>query len=172
MQEHEFDKSIRPSKSQLKREMEARQQLGERLLELEQKQLTELELPEELIEAVLLAKRIKAHGGRYRQLQYIGKLMRAIDSEPIDAFFKARDNKNYTETATLHELENWRENLINATDNTVLTELLNQFPQASGQQLRQLVQAAKKERATGKPPGASRKLFQYLRAIYHTNVTS
>jgi len=163
MDEQELDPLLPPSKSQLKREMEARQKLGERLLELSEQQLNQLALPEPLIEAVILAKRIKAHGGRYRQLQYIGKLMRSIDPAPIEDFFKLLDGKNYTQTAVLHELEEWRERLIAATDNSVLTDYLNHHPQANSQQLRQLVQAAKKERETTKPPGAGRKLFQYLR---------
>ncbi|MDF2868226.1 MAG: hypothetical protein K0S11_1696 [Gammaproteobacteria bacterium] len=163
MDNQELDPLLPPSKSQLKREMEARQKLGERLLDLSVQQLNQLALSSQLIEAVALAKRIKAHGGRYRQLQYIGKLMRSIDPTPIEDFFKLLDGKDYAQTVVLHELEDWRERLITAIDNGVLTDYLNRYPQADSQQLRQLVQAAKKERETTKPLGAGRKLFQYLR---------
>ena len=81
----------------------------------------------------------------------------------IEDFFKLLDGKDYAQTVVLHELEDWRERLITAIDNGVLTDYLNRYPQADSQQLRQLVQAAKKERETTKPPGAGRKLFQYLR---------
>jgi len=161
----EFELDLPPSKSQLKREMQARQKLGERLLELSEGQMHSLELPEPLIEAVELAKRIKAHGGRHRQLQYIGKLMRALDPEPIEQFFAAQDGKNFAQTAFLHELEEWRENLLTADDNQRLTEFIQKYPHTDSQQLRQLVQAAKKERTTTKPQGAGRKLFRYLREI-------
>lgn len=169
MDNYEQEEQLSKSKSQVKREMTARQKLGERLLELSEQQLNQLELPEQLVEAVLLAKRIKAHGGKYRQLQYIGKLMRSVDPEPIEAFFAKLDGKDYAETAQLHLLEAWRERLISDTGNAILTEYMQQFPQAESQRLRQLIQAAKKERESGKPPGAGRKLFQYLREIYQAD---
>lgn len=166
MNNDELNEQLPPSKSQLKREMEARQKLGERLLDLSEDQLNQLELPTKLIEAVNLAKKIKARGGRYRQLQYIGKLMRSIEPEPIVNFFASLDGTNYEQTAILHELEQWRERLVNAEDNSELTAYLSQFPQADKQQLRKLIQAAKKELETGQPLGAGRKLFRYLREIY------
>jgi len=73
----------RPSKSQRKREALALQELGETLVTLKPAQLDKIPLPEELREAVLAARQINQHGARKRQLQYIGRLMREIDPEPI-----------------------------------------------------------------------------------------
>jgi ribosome-associated protein len=154
------------TKSQLKREMDDLQKLGERLLALNSQQLAKLDLPSDLLDAVLLAKRISAHGGKRRQLQYIGKLMRHIDPQPLQSFFAELDQQSYGQTAALHQLEGWRERLVADTTNESLTLYIQQFPLTEAQHLRQLIQAAKKERLSDKNTGASRKLFQYLRTTY------
>src|SRR5690606_41572398 len=81
-----------PSKSQLKREMTALQQLGQRLVGLSRDKLTQLPLAERLHEAILEAQRIKAHEGKRRQMQYIGKLMRDANAEAIAAQLNEWDN--------------------------------------------------------------------------------
>src|SRR5688572_19113750 len=87
----------RPSKSARKRHSDDLQQLGEALIELSDSELDALPLPEQLRDAVLLARRITAHGGLYRQKQYIGKLMRKLDAEPIRAALEARRNRERVE---------------------------------------------------------------------------
>lgn len=79
----------RPSKSQRKREMHELQALGERLVALPEARLRAMPLPPELLDAVLEARAISARGGRKRQLQYIGRLMREVDAEPIRAALAA-----------------------------------------------------------------------------------
>ena len=74
---------LKPSKSARKREYIALQKLGEELITLQPSELDSLPLDESLLEAVLEAKQIKAHGALRRQKQYIGKLMRHIDPEPL-----------------------------------------------------------------------------------------
>jgi ribosome-associated protein len=74
---------LKPSKSARKREYLALQKLGEELIALKQSDLDNLPLDENLLEAVLEAQQIKAHGALRRQKQYIGKLMRHIDPEPL-----------------------------------------------------------------------------------------
>ena len=74
---------IKPSKSARKREYLALQRLGESLIPLQEPDLLALELDEELLEAVLEARRMKKHGALRRQKQYIGKLMSRLDPEPI-----------------------------------------------------------------------------------------
>ena len=76
---------LKPSKSARKREYIALQRLGEELLTVKEPDLLRMQLDEELLDAVLEARRIKAHGALRRQKQYIGKLMRNIDPEPIRA---------------------------------------------------------------------------------------
>ena len=73
----------KPSKSARKREFLALQKLGEELLSLKTPELHDMELDEDLLEAVLEARRIKSHGALRRQKQYIGKIMRRVDPEPI-----------------------------------------------------------------------------------------
>ncbi|RZV37575.1 MAG: DUF615 domain-containing protein [Chromatiales bacterium] len=75
----------KPSKSARKREYLALQKLGEELVTLRESELLSMPLDEDLLEAVQEARRIKAHGALRRQKQYIGKLMRHVDPEPINA---------------------------------------------------------------------------------------
>lgn len=74
---------LKPSKSAKKREYLALQKLGEELITLKQSELESLSLEDDLREAVMEARQIKAHGALRRQKQYIGKLMRHIDPEPL-----------------------------------------------------------------------------------------
>jgi ribosome-associated protein len=76
---------LKPSKSARKREFLALQKLGEDLIELKESELREIGLDEDLLEAVLEARRIKSNGALRRQKQYIGKIMRSVDPEPIRA---------------------------------------------------------------------------------------
>ena len=75
----------KPSKSARKREHLALQKLGEELLTLRDSDLRKIELDDDLLEAVLEARRIQSHGALRRQKKYIGKLMRGVDPEPIRA---------------------------------------------------------------------------------------
>ena len=151
------------SKSQLKREMEAVQAIGERLITLKPEQLQKLDLPDTLRDAVELAKRITSHGALRRQKQYIGKLMRNIEIEPIEAKFAEWERGNRAQTAKLHQLERWRERLL--ADDKALGELIEAYPQADVQHLRTLMRNAKKEQAANKPPKSSRELFKVLRDL-------
>ena len=76
---------LKPSKSARKREYLALQKLGEDLISLKPSELDSLPLDDNLRDAVEEARRIKAHGALRRQKQYIGKLMRYIDPEPLRA---------------------------------------------------------------------------------------
>jgi ribosome-associated protein len=157
-----------PSKSQLKRNAEALQEMGKTLVELPAARfaamMAKLDLPEDLREALTICRAIHARGGRKRQLQYIGKLMRGIDAEPIRSALEGLVGKDRAETALLHRLEHWRERLI-AEGDTALAELLDEFPMAERQSLRQLVMKARKEQEAGQPPAAARALFRALREL-------
>lgn len=156
------DELILISKSQLKRESEALQTLGEELVELPASKLAKIPMPEELADAVELARRITARGGRKRQLQYIGKVMRKINAEPIEAAMEALRNEHLRENARLHTLEQWRDRLINEGD-AALAELLEQQANLDRQHLRQLMRNAQQEAKKNKPPKSARELFRYLR---------
>ncbi len=101
-----------PSKSARKRASDDLQALGEALIDLPESEFEALPLPENLREAVLLARRITAHGGLYRQKQYIGKLMRKIDPEPIRAALAAKHERERVATLRFRRLEQWRDRIV------------------------------------------------------------
>ena len=163
--ENEFEP---PSKSQLKREADALLQMGKTLVELSAARyattMAKLDLPEDLREALTACRAIHAHGGRKRQLKYIGKLMRNIDAEPVRRALDGLEGKDRAQAAALHRLEQWRERLI-AEGDGALAEFLDEYPTAERQALRQLVMKARKERDAGRPPAAARALFRALRDL-------
>lgn len=152
------------SKSQLKREMQALQELGEELVKLPKEQFEKIVLSEELHDAVLQARNITQHGAHKRQLQYIGKLMRNIDPEPVKEQLNLIKGHSARATQTLHNIEQWRDQLLTDGDHAV-EKLLEQHPQTDRQYLRQLLRNAHKEIKANKPPKSKRLLFQYLREI-------
>ena len=161
----EFDpRDLPPSKSQLKRDAHALQQLGIDLLDIPESDWLTLKLPESLIAALKEAKRMHSRGAHKRQLQFIGKLMRDVDPEPIQQYFEQLRQKTRQQVHKHHELENWRDRLIDEGDPAV-EDFLHQNPQADRQHLRQLVRQAKKEQANNKPPKSSRALFKYIREL-------
>jgi len=154
----------RPSKSQRKREMHQLQALGEHLVELNQEQIAGIPLGTELLQALEEMRRIKGREARRRQLQYIGRLMRHEDGDAIAAALERLKAGGIEQTRRLHQLERWRDRLIEQGDGA-LGELIAAHPGADRQQIRQLVRSARREQELNKPPAASRKLFRYLREI-------
>jgi ribosome-associated protein len=153
----------RPSKSQLKRDMDALQALGARLIELGKERLAKIDMPDELREAVRDAQRFTQHGARRRQLQYIGRLMRNVDPAPIQAAIDELDGISAAANARMHALERLRERFL--ADEGVLNEIASRGATADFQQLRQLRRNALKERAENKPPRAFRELYRVLREL-------
>ena len=151
------------SRSHFKREAEAAQALGERLITLRKEQLDQLDLSEKLYDSILLAQRLTANGAIRRQRQYIGKLMRTEILEPIEAKLAEWDRGGKAETARLHRLERWRDRLISSE--TMLGEWLKEYPDTDVQRMRSLIRNAQKEAETNKPPKSSRELFKLLREI-------
>jgi len=80
----ELQEEERPSRSARKRNAEALQRLGERLLELKPQQLQRFDLPPPLLEAILETQRLRSRSASARARQYIGRLMRDIDPAPIE----------------------------------------------------------------------------------------
>lgn len=150
-----------PSKSQKKRDSLALQALGERLVELPPHQLDQIEIPADLREAVDTARAITARGGRKRQLQYIGKLMRAVDPAPIRTALAKLDESGLASRALLHRAEDWRTRLLEEGD-PALGAVIEQCPDVDRQHLRRLVRDARAERDAGRPPRHQRALFRYL----------
>ena len=158
-----------PSKSQRKRESHALQDLGEELVNLAKDALARVPMPENLEQAVRDCRKITAHEGRRRQLQYVGKQMRTLHESEVQAIRQALDDikgVSKAETAKLHALERWRERLL--AKDEALTELVAQHPGADAQQLRTLIRNARREQAAQKPPKAFRELFQALKDLLGT----
>lgn len=152
------------SRSARKRDAEGLQKLGEQLVELSAAQLQDIPLSPELVDAVRLAQRIGERGGRRRQLQLIGKLMRQEDPEPIREALARLEHRSAAAIAEHHQAERWRERLLTEGD-TALSEFVAQYPAVDRQQLRQLVRTAKQEQAGGKPPRSTRVLFRLVRSL-------
>lgn len=157
-----------PSKSQKKREVEALQDLGTELVKLPDAQFKRIELPEDLRAAVAECRRITQNSALRRQRQYIGKLMRSVDPEPIRAQLDAFRGVSAAENARLHQAEKWRERLID--DDEALTRFLDAYPHVDVTHLRQIIRNTRDEATRNKPPKAFRELYRTIReAIQHTD---
>lgn len=151
------------SKTKLKAEADALQEIGVKLVALPASKLAQLDLPERLIDAVNESKRITANGAIRRQKQYIGSLMRDIDVAPIVEQMQRWEGKNTAENAYFHQLENWRARLI--ADENALSEFIGIYPNVDSQQIRTLIRNARRESTLNKPPKSSRELFKLLREM-------
>ncbi|HEY4211417.1 MAG TPA: ribosome biogenesis factor YjgA [Steroidobacteraceae bacterium] len=156
----------RPSKSARKRAAHEAQDLGEALIGLKDADLNALDLPEILADAIREAKRIPSRGGGARQRQYIGKLMREMDLEPIRAALEARGRQSAVESEKFKRLEAWRERLI-VDGLPALDELERWRPGLDRDSWTRLMDSARAERARSPVMGvAGRELFRALRALF------
>lgn len=160
---NEPDEYSGPSKSQLKREMTALQDLGAELATLSKERLAKIDMPERLRDALLDAQRFTKHEAKRRQLQYVGKIMRDIDTAPLQAAMDEIKGISNAATVRQHRLENLRTRLME--DETKFSELARDYPTADIQHLRQLRRNAIKEAQQNKPPRAYRELFRELREL-------
>jgi ribosome-associated protein len=151
------------SKTRRKREMHELQALGVALVALPEGMLQAMALDPKLLDAVLEAKRITAHEGKRRQIQYIGRLMRDVDPAPIRARIAELEGSSAQATARHRRLEAWRERLI--ADDEALTAFAVEHPGADLQVLRTLIRNARKEQKESKPPHAFRELFRVLKEL-------
>ncbi|MDP1593193.1 MAG: ribosome biogenesis factor YjgA [Gallionella sp.] len=155
------EEELPPSKTKIKKQMHDLRDLGEELTELGKDQIAQLDIPETLRDAIREMGRIKSFGARRRQMQYIGKLMRDVDTAPIIAKLNTWKGISQQHIGYMHQLERWRERLLEG--DSALTELLTAYPETDVQRLRTLIRNTLKERETGKPAKNFRELFQVLR---------
>ena len=153
-----------PSKSQIKRECHRLTDLGDEILKLKPEDIHSLELPDEIEQAVTTALKIKSRSGLKRQRQYIGKLLRSIDSDDIETQVRKIQHRHDTNTAAFKRLERWRDRLIDK-DSDALSEVIDYFPGIDRQYINQLMRTAHQEKQADKTPAAARKLFKYLREL-------
>lgn len=141
------------------------QDLGEKLLHLTEKELKDLELPENIFDAVMLGRAIKKHGALKRQVQYIGALMRKVDPKPIEAAVRSREEMD-REQADLHKRVEARRNELIRGNDELREELMQTMPEQEKSRFAALVESARGEAVKQKPnPAASRMLFRFLHAI-------
>ncbi|MBA5639596.1 DUF615 domain-containing protein [Duganella sp. LX20W] len=166
-QSSEFEQEYeRPSKSELKRQMNALQELGEALVAEPRDRVKRVPMPEDVREAILECQTITNHEGRRRQMQFVGKKMRTLDEAEVALIQKTIDGwkgASKADTAAMHALERRREKLL--ADDKALTTLLAENPELDAQHLRTLIRNARKEQAENKPPKAYREIFQILKQI-------
>lgn len=154
----------RPSKTRLKQEAHDLQALGRDLSELPDDRLAAIEMPDALREAILTYRRTKSHEGRRRQLQYVGKQMRAAEAEPLREAVAAYKLGSAKDTLQLHQAERWREELL--ADDSALTRWTQAYPESDLQRLRSLVRAARKDAAAAPEQRSGRgyrELFQFIK---------
>lgn len=162
----EDEEDLGSSKSELKRQMTALQAIGESLLKLSEKELAKIPaLDERLVRALAETRRITSNNARRRHMQYIGKLMRDIDAEPIIAALDGMRAQKQQVNDEFHALEALRDEVLEAGPQGVEL-VMARWDFADRQQLRQLVLTHQREVKRGKPPAASRKLFKYLRGLH------
>jgi ribosome-associated protein len=156
-----------PSKTRRKAEMHALQDMGEVLIGLDPKRLAalaeEVSLPPRLVDAILEARSITAWGGRKRQMQFVGKLMRDVDPEPIRRRLDLWAHGHAVDSAHQHALEQWRDRLL--AEPAALDLLAASRPRLDRPRFRALIARAKDEQARGQPPRAFRELFRELKAL-------
>ncbi|MCR6626807.1 MAG: DUF615 domain-containing protein [Pseudoxanthomonas sp.] len=156
-----------PSRTQQRGEALEIRSLAEKLVALPAAQLARLPIPEDLMPHIVETQRITSHIAHKRQLQFLAKQMRREEDEVLEAIRDAMDEGGEAarrETALLHQAEQWRDRLL-ADGDQALADLLDAFPTADRQKLRQLVRNATDEKAKNKPPRAFRELFREVREV-------
>ena len=157
------------SRTQKKKAAQALQKMGEQLVLLSDAQFDALSLPQELLEAVAMARKITSHEARRRQLQYIGRLMREMDPAEVEQALEKITSGEEEKKRQFKLVERWRDELV-AGDENRMTWLMKQYPAIDSMELKRLVIHAK-----GKQPGADTKkarrmLFRYLNRIVTTEL--
>lgn len=162
---HDDEEDFGPSKTQRKREMHELQKIGEQLLAVRPDQIINIPLTDELIAAIDESRRITKHEAKRRHLQYMGKLMRKADVDAIVHALDLLDPSSSAFQAQLAIVEHWRSQLL-TNDNAVLSDFLQEYPQADRQHLRQLIRnVPQREEGPDLSHNAAKKLFKYLKTL-------
>ena len=159
---------LSPSRSQQRREALEVLELARQLSEMTPQQVARLPVPDNLIPHIDETRRITSHVAHKRQLQFLAKQMRREDDDTLEAIRDALDANGTAarvEAAQLHRAESWRDRLM-ADGDAALAALLDEYPHADRQHLRQLARNAHDERLKNKPPHAFRELFRELRELF------
>jgi ribosome-associated protein len=157
----------RPSKTQLKQQSQALQDLGVAISQMSADRLARIDMPERLRDAIETFRRTKSHEGRRRQMQYVGKVMRGADEEALREAVADATLGSAKETLQLHETERWRAELMAHDD--AMTRWLQLHPDTDSQQLRSLVRAARRDAAglaaEARQPKSYRELYLFIKPL-------
>jgi ribosome-associated protein len=151
------------SKTQRKKQMTELQDVGAQLVGLSAEQLARFDLPESLRDAVENARGMTRHEARRRQIQYIGRLMRNVDAGPIAEQLAALKAPSKRQTALFHVAERWRQEML--ADPGAVARFAREFPAADPNRIKVMVENAREEKRTARPPRQFRELFHLLTAI-------
>jgi ribosome-associated protein len=155
------------SKTARKREAERLQLVGHKLTEMKPDVLATIQMSVELRQAIATHQRISSREGGRRQLQFIGKLMRKIDTEALEKQLADLEGQSNDARTFFHQLEQWRDRLVEQPDS--MTDFIDQYPQVDRQQLRQIVvKAGASKPSISVPPSEAHKralklLFKFIR---------
>ncbi len=152
------------SRTQRKNEDRALKMLGQELMDLSAEQLQNIDIPDEILDAIRFARKITRHGARRRQIQRIRALLRDADVESIQNSLETIKHGDNRQTLGFKKTENWRDELKEG-NRALIEEILGICPDAERQRLTQLARNANKEYLSGKGVKFSRILFRYLSRI-------
>jgi ribosome-associated protein len=158
------DDDLAPSRSEKKRQSRGLQDLGWELVELPEAELAAMPLPDDVRDAVEVARRITSNGARARQRLYIGKLLRHIDTDPIRQALDRRGEMDRQRVLREKAVERWRDRLL-ADEASAWTEFGAVVDRSVLQQLRAMVRQARAEQSASRTPAAARQLYRRLREI-------
>lgn len=154
---------LEKSKTQVKKELQALRDLGRKLMELPERDLLKLALPEDILEAVTDGQSM-SKGALKRQTGFLGGLLAEADHEAIERKLVQLRQPHQGRVREFHQLENWRDRLLSGDDD-VYGELIAEFEDFDVQHVRQLVRNAAREARQNKPPKSARLVFQYLKEL-------
>lgn len=166
--DEETGEFLGPSRGEERRAALAVLELAARMVEQPMARLMQMPVSDDMLAHIATAQKISAQIARKRQIQYVAKQMRKEEPETLESWralldFDKQDVRR--EIAEAHRIEALRDKLVDG-DAGALTQLLDQFPQADSQHIRQLIRNAQFERQKNKPPHAYRELFRVLRELH------
>jgi ribosome-associated protein len=162
--ENHFEEQPVASKSQRRREALELKSLASELIKLSAARLGRVPLDDAVRSAIMESRQIRSNVARKRQLQYVAKLLRRADPEPIVQTLEGFDGEARQLTGRQHRTEAWRDFLLESGDHAVGV-LMQQCNDVDTQSIRQLIRNAHKETARSKPPASARALFRLLREM-------
>ena len=151
------------SKTELKKEAKNVHEFGKILASLTELQIAQIDLPENILDAIKDLKNIKKGSAKKRQSLYLAKLLREIDLSKAQDFVNQIKFESQTEIRRLHEAEDWRDKLISDVSN--LTNFIDKAQNVDIQRLRNLVINSQKEIKKQKSKKNQKELFNYLKEI-------